>query len=509
MLKFVLLCLALSGLQAVPLPRTRDVVRARSLALGRPSTHHLPNGFHQGTEPMHGRTFNGFRQGTEPSSRYLIDLDTGLMKEHKSEMDRRVLPVAIRRRLGHGFGEMQRRHWLLNEVEVPAQRKGEGWVRVKEPSTYHLPEGFSQGTEPIHAVPDVLRRETEPNMIPEGFRQGTEPIHIIRDGFRQGTEPNMIPDGFRQGTEPIHTIRDGFRQGTEPNMIPEGFRQGTEPMTPEGFTQETEPIHIIPDGFRQGTEPNMIPDGFRQGTEPMVSIPEGFRQGTEPMVSIPEGFRQGTEPMVSIPEGFRQGTEPMVVSIPEGFRQRTEPISIPEGFRQGTEPMVSIPEGFRQGTESSTFQLPEGYRQGTEFSTSTFRTLAEKCDGEIINERCYHFNPIPLAFREAQSSCRALSPNADLASVTNHDLHSRLASMVTKSGTASPVQTWLGGVFQNQQAEWTDGSEWGYSDWMPGHPNIRTDKPVCLEMFRLEESWWSAVNCELKRASICSYPMAA
>merc|ERR1712142_679539 len=205
----------------------------------------------------------------------------------------------------------------------------------------------------------------------------------------------------------------------------------------------------MPESFRQGTEPtHMILDVFRQGTEPMGSMPEGFRQGTEPMVSI-VGFKQETEPIHMIPDGFRQGTEPIHM-IRDGFKQGPEPNMIPEGFRQGTEPMVSMPEGFRQGTESSTFQLPVGYRQGTEFSIFTFRTQAEKCDGEIINERCYQFNPIPMAFKEAQSSCRALSPNADLASVTNHDLHSRLVSMVTKSGTASPGLTWLGGVFKNQ-----------------------------------------------------------
>lgn len=38
---------------------------------------------------------------------------------------------------------------------------------------------------------------------------------------------------------------------------------------------------------------------------------------------------------------------------------------------------------------------------------------------------------------------------------------------------------------QNQEASWVDGSEWGFSDWMPGHPNIHTDKPVCVEMFEL------------------------
>lgn len=38
---------------------------------------------------------------------------------------------------------------------------------------------------------------------------------------------------------------------------------------------------------------------------------------------------------------------------------------------------------------------------------------------------------------------------------------------------------------QNQQASWVDGSEWSYSDWMPGHPNIHTEKPVCVEMFKI------------------------
>lgn len=38
---------------------------------------------------------------------------------------------------------------------------------------------------------------------------------------------------------------------------------------------------------------------------------------------------------------------------------------------------------------------------------------------------------------------------------------------------------------QNEKASWADGSAWSYSDWMPGHPNIHTDKPVCVEMFKM------------------------
>ncbi|KAM6892966.1 uncharacterized protein PEZ65_023018 [Lycodopsis pacificus] len=481
MFKFVLLFLTLSGLQAAPLAVRRRLQKT-------PSTYQLPDGFRQGTEhaDIHKPVPDGFRQGTEPSRRFLVDLNTGLVQEHISEMNRRV---AFRHpSLGKGFGEMERRHWLTDEVpvDVPAQKNGGGWVRVEEPSAPHLPDGFRQGTEPMRFIPD-------------GFRQGTEPILTIPEGFRQGTEPILtIPEGFRQGTEPILTIPEGFRQGTEPILtIPEGFRQGTEP------------ILTIPEGLRQGTEPILtIPEGFRQGTEPIITIPEGFRQGTEPILTIPEGFRQGTEPILTIPEGFRQGTEP-ILTIPEGFRQGTEPIlTIPEGFRQGTEPILTIPEGFRQGTEPI-LTIPEGFRQGTEPSTSRLQKKTVACKGEIINGNCYEFNPTQLAFQDAQALCRSLAPNAELASVTTDDLHSRLVYLVTKGGKSSPVLTWLGGTVKNQQASWEDGSEWHYSDWMPGHPNIHTDKPVCVEMFKMDESWWTAADCELKRASICSYQIAA
>ncbi|XP_050921903.1 ladderlectin [Lates calcarifer] len=251
-----------------------------------------------------------------------------------------------------------------------------------------------------------------------------------------------------------------------------------------------------------------IPDGFRQGTEPFISIPNGFRQGTEPMMSASDSRRLESEPFMSIPAGFRQGTEP-VHKVPEGFKQGTEPsLHIPDGFRQGTEPFMSVQDGFRQGTEPI-LTIPEGFRQGTEPSASGIQTQTVACKGEVINRNCYEFNPTPLAFQDAQVFCRALAPNAELASVTSGDLHSRLVSLVTKGGESNPVLTWLGGVVKNQQASWVDGSEWSYSDWMPGHPNIHTDKPVCLEMFKIDESWWTAADCGLKRASICSYPITA
>uniref|UniRef100_A0AAQ4QYU9 C-type lectin domain-containing protein n=1 Tax=Gasterosteus aculeatus aculeatus TaxID=481459 RepID=A0AAQ4QYU9_GASAC len=430
MFKFLLLFLTLSGLQAVPIAVLRGLQKTSS-------TYQLPDGFRQGTEHTDVRKPipDGFHQGTEPSRNFLVDLNTGLVRKRIGEMSRRVGSMQLSP--AKGFGEMERRHWLTDEVpvDVPTLKNAGGWVRVDEPSVPHLQDGFRQGTEPIKT-------------IPEGFRQGTEPIRTMPEGFRQGTEPiRAIPESFRQGTKLVKSSPDSFRQ-------------------------RTEPIKTVSDGFRQGTEPiRTIPEGFRQGTEPIRAIPESFRQGTKLVKSSPDSFRQRTEPIRTIPEGFRQGTEPI----------RT----IPEGFRQGTEPIRAIPEGFRKAPEPST------------------------CEGEVINGNCYEFNPTLLAFQDAQALCRSLAPNAELASVTTGDLQSRLVYLVTQGGERNPVLTWLGGRVQNQQPSWVDGSEWRYSEWMPGHPNLHTDKPVCVEMFKMGESWWTAADCELKRASICSYQITA
>ncbi|XP_041834652.1 RNA-binding protein 12B-like [Melanotaenia boesemani] len=490
MFKYVLLFLTLSGLQALPI----SDLRRKS-----PSTYHLPDGFRENNIP------DNFREDAEFSRRLLGDLNTNLVKDYINEIDRRVVPV-----------------------DVPAQRNGGGWVRAEDHSASHLPDGFSQGTEPRMSIMDGFSQGTEPRMsILDGFRQGTEPLNPIPDDFKQGTEPSLrVPDDFRQGTEPSLRVPVDFRQGTEPSLrVPDGFKQGTEPSlrVPDGFKQGTEPSLRVPDGFRQGTEPlNPIPDGFKQGTEPSLRVPDGFKQGTEPSLRVPDDFRQGTEPSLRVPDGFKQGTEPSF-RIPDTFRQGTEPsLRIPDDFRQGTEPSFRIPDTFRQGTEPS-LGIPNGFVQGTEPSLTVplgFRQKPEPsaarippqfvvCKGETINGKCFEFNPTPLSFREAQTSCRSLAPKAELASVTSGDLHSRLVFLVTQGGKKTPALTWLGAMVKNQQASWVDGSEWSYSDWMPGHPNIHTDKPACVEMFRIDESWWTVADCELKRASICSYPIAA
>uniref|UniRef100_A0A8C9V1C4 Snaclec coagulation factor IX/factor X-binding protein subunit A-like n=1 Tax=Scleropages formosus TaxID=113540 RepID=A0A8C9V1C4_SCLFO len=170
------------------------------------------------------------------------------------------------------------------------------------------------------------------------------------------------------------------------------------------------------------------------------------------------------------------------------------------------------PNEFRQGTQNSQATLidhrtgevlkPVGEMQRSSTLTELRAAVAElKCDGEVINSKCYHFFSNPQTFDEAESTCGQLSPNGHLASVTSPDLHSRLVFMVTEANNG-PVLTWIGGVLQGDQLRWSDGSSWTYSDWMPGEPRTDAEKEKCLEMFE-------NADCESKRAFICSYSITA
>ncbi|XP_077581446.1 uncharacterized protein LOC144202302 [Stigmatopora nigra] len=408
------------------------------------------------------------------------------------------LPV-LKQGLDQNLIEGQTEHWLEGEVpnDVTAQRIGGGWVQVEEPS-YHLPDGFRQGIEPFSKIPDDFRQGTEPSLkIKDSFRQGTEPFMRISDGFRQGTEPFMrIPDGFRQGTEPFMWIPDGSRQGTEPIISsPEGVIERTEAFMPmlKTFRQRNEPVVSILDSVKQGTDSFLpITDGFRHGKEPFFKSPDGFGLGTEPFLKIPDDLRQGTNPFLPTLGGFIQGQEDLLPFL-DGFRQETEPSRSIVGFRKGPVPVISIPD--RKGTE----MVVEKEK----------RQVSQRCKGEVIYGKCYELNLMRLAFKEAQALCKSFNPQSELASITSRHLHSRLVSMVTNSGEQSTQLTWLGATVKNQQASWLDGSEMNYSDWMPGQPNIHTDKPICVEMFKIDKSWWTVADCDKKRASICSYPINA
>uniref|UniRef100_A0AAY4A8C3 C-type lectin domain-containing protein n=1 Tax=Denticeps clupeoides TaxID=299321 RepID=A0AAY4A8C3_9TELE len=170
-------------------------------------------------------------------------------------------------------------------------------------------------------------------------------------------------------------------------------------------------------------------------------------------------------------------------------------------------------DGFRQGTENSRATLvdprtgiplePQSeMRRG--FAHADTHPADASCSGQIIDGRCYLFNPMILPFKDAEAFCKSFSPEGHVAAITSQELHSQLASLVTIASNG-PTLTWLGGIQKDEHYQWTDGSPWVYADWMPGHPDLQ--RGSCMEMFRMEGTWWTSVDCSLKRASLCSFPL--
>ncbi|XP_014007643.1 uncharacterized protein wu:fa56d06 [Salmo salar] len=480
MLTFTLLLLALSSLHAAPL---RDhVVAPPRGSLQDPKVLVLP-----GSLPVEER-----RQGTEPSRRFIMDLNTGLVKEHVSEMDRRVAPVYVppsvdeyrqgtensqktlvdirSGRIIKPVGEMERSMIMTPrepmEVPVPVQRRVGGWVRA-----------------------DVL-----PGSLPvEERRQGTEPSRRFIMDLNTGLVKEHVSEMDRR-VGPVYT----------PSSVDE-FRQGTE--NSQKTLVDIRSGHIIRPVGEMERSNKQIPQDERDRFQNVRLVETEVR-------SVPvEERRQGSEPSRRFIMNLNTG---LVKEHISEMDRRVAPVYTPysvDEFRQGTENSQKTLVDIRSGQiirpvgemERSMKLTPQDDRLVSAKAETHSET---ECVGEVIDGHCYQFNPTLMTFSEAESSCSILSPHGHLASVTNGNLHSRLASMVTKA-TKSPVLTWLGGVVKDKQSEWTDGSAWGYSDWMPGHPDTQTDKQACLEMFRIDESWWTAVDCELKRASICSFPMAA
>ncbi|XP_031648629.1 uncharacterized protein LOC109883376 isoform X1 [Oncorhynchus kisutch] len=492
MLTFTLLLLALSSLHAAPL-RDHVVASPRGRLQDR-KVLVLPR-----SVPVEER-----RQGTEPSRRFLMDLNTGLVKEHINEMDRRVAPVYVppsvdefrqgtensqktlmdirSGRIIKPVGEMERSMIMTPqepmEVPVPVQRRVGGWVRA-----------------------DVL-----PWSVPvEERRQGTEPSRRFLMDLNTGLVKEHASEMDRR-VAPVYTPSsvDEYRQGTKNSQKTLMDIRSGRIIRPVG-EMERSMKQILQDERDRFQNVRLVEAEVR-------SVPvEERRQGTEPSRRFIMNLNTGlVKEHISEMDRRVAPVQPQFVGT--WTLQVYTPSSVDE-FRQGTENSQKTLMDIRSGhiirpvgeMERSMKLTPQDDR----LVSANAETHSEKeCVGEVIDGHCYQFNPTLMTFSEAESSCSILSPHGHLASVTNGDLHSRLVSMVIRA-TKSPVLTWLGGVVKDKLSEWTDGSTWGYSDWMPGHPDTQTDKQACLEMFRIDESWWTAVDCELKRASICSFPMAA
>ncbi|XP_036413381.1 uncharacterized protein wu:fa56d06 [Colossoma macropomum] len=435
------------------------------------------NGVEQKLESQKAVPVEFRRQGTEPSRRFLVDLNTGLLKEHVSEMNRRVSGYynpPSNYEFRQGTENSQR---TLVDIHTGLHLAQLSEMQRRAAPLYE----FSQGTE---YSPVTLMELRKAQMM-----RGMERAEVSKDETdAQDTSHKAVPPKLqRQGTEPSGRFLMDLNTGMLKEHTSEMDRRVA------GFYNYPSNYE-----FRQGTENSQATLVDMKTGQLLAPLSEMQRRTA---LLSQQGTKYSQEISKLQNNYIVENLQSNEVKVPE-HPQTTE---LHKALEMN-EVDVSVMEEFRHGMEYSHANKIDNHIM--EPSKVKKNEGVALCQGEVIDGNCYLFNPDLLTFSEAEASCKRLSSLGHLASVTSVDLHARLVAMVTRA-KSDRVLTWLGGIMKNNQFEWIDGSSWGYSDWMPGHPRLLEQKQSCVEMFRIDESWWTAVDCGLKRASICSYPVMA
>ncbi|XP_041934989.1 uncharacterized protein wu:fa56d06 isoform X2 [Alosa sapidissima] len=536
----VLLTLAIIGHDALPLRkvgtgRVRHVPPHRPMMVPVPLEDwqvvvpHVPVENHRQKPVRTGDHAENRRQGTEPSRRFLVDLNTGLLKDYVGEMSRRPSGFYVPPR-SDGF----RQGTENSQATLVDPRTGQV---LQHASEIGMREFVIDTNHPVHA--DEFSHSIEYSWLKKKDTQGKDTgkksevvaVPLVKGGWvRDALSQDPIQPS---GSEELRKANQVLRAASEENR-----RQGTEPSRRFLVDLNTGLLKDYVGEMSRRPSGFYVPphsDGFRQGTENSQATLVDVRTGLvlQPASEMRmRGFIAGNFHRHA--EEAKRESDQAKVTGPRVNSINTVSETIPvvsEEFKHGMEythskiqyerhneimgPMDDTAnDEFSHSLEFSHFKKRNDI-MGPARRTDTAVWLREtlpvgvKCSGEIIDGRCYQFNPTPLTFSKAESFCQDLYAGGHIAAVTSADLHKRLVSMVTVASNG-PTLTWLGGVKKAQQYEWMDGSTWGYTDWMPGHPNLQRGRGVtCVEMFRMEASWWTSVDCNLKRASICSFPMAA
>ncbi|XP_056595106.1 uncharacterized protein wu:fa56d06 isoform X2 [Triplophysa dalaica] len=462
------------------------------------------------------------RQGTEPSRRFLMDLNTGMLKENVGEMNRRVA----------GYYNPS-----ANEVRQGTQNSRASLVDVRTGQMLYPLSEMQRSAVAHEGSIELHKQEKEPSRNLMDLNAGQLKEHRNKmDSKATGYKwevvsgPDQRPDTskheethnsdavefYRQGTEPSRRFLMDLNTGMlkenvgEMNRRVAGYynpsahevRQGTQNSRASIVDLRTGQLLYTLSEMQRRADPYTVKSGPALEEKKSQHISGHDNHKPDPF----ELHRQGTEPSRRFLMDLNTG---MLKENVGEMNRRVAGFYNPSAHevRQGTQNSRASLVDVRTG--QLLYKLSEMQRRADPLKESILKGAGEAgavCQGEIIQGRCYSFIPTPQTFNEAEGSCKTLSPEGHLASVANADVHKQLVAMVTKAKN-HPVLTWLGGIEKENRFHWIDGSSWGYSDWMPGHP--QKHKLSCLEMFRFDESWWTSVDCGQRRAFICSHPMTA
>ncbi|XP_073670706.1 uncharacterized protein [Paramisgurnus dabryanus] len=297
------------------------------------------------------------RQGTEPSRRFLMDLNTGMLKEEVGEMNRRVAgyynpsPYEIRQ------GTQRSQVTLVDPVT--GQRMYP--LTEMQRSTAPLDE-FRQGTEyrpqvlKILRMRDILRsqysaageKHEQREVSPEIHHHGTEPLRNILMDLNTTNRWEVMAGSVHEGKERQYS--SGHEVDHKPVPVEER-RQGTEPsrrflmdLNTGMLKEEVGEMNRRVSGYY-----NPSPYEIRQGTQKsqVTLVDPVTGQRMYPLTEM----QRSTAPL----DEFRQGTEyrPQVLKIlrmrdilrsqfsAAGEKHEQREVS-PEIHFHGTEPSTNI-----------------------------------------------------------------------------------------------------------------------------------------------------------------------
>ncbi|MCI4393591.1 hypothetical protein PGIGA_G00159230 [Pangasianodon gigas] len=295
------------------------------------------------------------RQGTEPSRRFLVDLNTGLLKEYISEMDRSVEVYNPASNSAFRQGTQNSRVTLVDT------RTGQQLPQLSEMQRRAAPlSQFRQGTEYNEALLMELRKA---QMIES---METAKFTVINLPFSTVYNP-ASNSAFRQGTQNSRVTLVDTRTGQQLPQLSEMQRRAA------------------PYGFRQGTEYNLMTLWNLRNAQ-MIHTKVG-KDKTPHTV-------QDMETNEVFPE-FKRGIE-----YSQAQRQQIMDQHLFQAL-ESNEVDISPPmEEFRHGMEYSHGNVidrrimePSYVKQNDEVST---------CQGEVIAGKCYIFNPKLQTFGEAE-----------------------------------------------------------------------------------------------------------
>ena len=108
-------------------------------------------------------------------------------------------------------------------------------------------------------------------------------------------------------------------------------------------------------------------------------------------------------------------------------------------------------------------------------------------------------------WRESVLDC--MSRGGNIASIQSFAEWQHVQSSLGDLESLKIRTFWLGGKRNEGKWQWSDGSQWSYTQWAPGQPDNKTKDEDCLAT--TGDGMWEDTSCEANHYAICDLPKLA